>query len=129
MTTIDEMRQDVEKLLEQHASDPDDLHVHWIEDRNEAHALDPYEVGLFELHIPIIRSGLDYATCLHEIGHHKGRHQRSKNVATRERWAWQWARDHALVWTAEMEQDAQASLQWYEERKPSECQIIEPDRS
>jgi hypothetical protein len=111
--TIDEMRQRVEQLLAQIApGQPDDLHVHWINNRDDALALDPADVGLFELHLPIIQSALDYATCLHEIGHLKGRYQGRKHKSmTRERWAWQLrARKHARTWTAEMGRDAQQCL-------------------
>jgi hypothetical protein len=55
-------------------------------------------------------SSLSYATALHEIGHWKGRYQRSRNVIVRERWAWQWARKNALIWTRAMERDATMSL-------------------
>ena len=73
--------------------DEDDLHVHWIDDREEAMAINAAPV---EIHLPHIRSALDYATCLHELGHVSGRYQNSKSVKTRERWAWQYAREHAL---------------------------------
>jgi hypothetical protein len=52
---------------------------------------------------------------LHEIGHICGRYQKSAKVMTRERWAWDWARRSAHEWTQDMEQEAQASLEWYEE--------------
>src|SRR5262245_31749107 len=39
------------------------------------------------------------------IGHIKGRYQnRRHSLMVRERWAWQWARDNALIWTPRMEQ-------------------------
>jgi hypothetical protein len=86
----------------------DDLHVHWIDDREEAMAIT--DADPVEIHLPRIRSVLDYATCLHELGHVSGRYQGSKSSKTRERWAWRYAREHALVWTAEMEEDARASM-------------------
>jgi hypothetical protein len=57
-----------------------------------------------------IRSAVSYATALHEIGHHLGCHQLSPVKLTRERWAWQWARDNALIWTAAMERHATWAL-------------------
>jgi hypothetical protein len=83
--------------------------VTWIDDREQALAvLDGYHVC--EVSLPHIRSEPDYATCLHEIGHIRGRYQRSGKVSTRERWAWQWAREHALIWTPAMEQEAAAAF-------------------
>ncbi len=106
--------------------DEDDLHVHWIDDREEAMAINAAPV---EIHLPHIRSALDYATCLHELGHVSGRYQNSKSVKTRERWAWQYAREHALVWTAEMEEDARACLAGAatEFEAPVPAQIIRPE--
>ena len=60
--------------------------------------------------MPHIRSALDYATCLHELGHVNGRYQGSASSKTRERWAWRYARERALVRTAEMEEDAGGEL-------------------
>ena len=50
----------------------------------------------------------------------RGRHQQSRAVLTRERWAWQWARENALIWTDAMERVAIKALAWYEAkaRKP-----------
>lgn len=89
------------------------LQFFWIADRDEAMHVD---AGCDELHIPRVQSALDYATCLHEIGHMLGRHQRSKSTMVCERWAWQWAREQALAWTAEMEQDAQEAIAKGDER-------------
>lgn len=66
-----------------------------------------------ELYLPVVNSALDYATCLHEIGHVLGEDQSDVAVLTRERRAWDWARQNALFWSPEMEQDAQASIAWY----------------
>jgi hypothetical protein len=110
--TIDAMRAHIDRLIADlrvtrfHFAD--DLHVHWIDDREEAMVV--IDADPVEIHLPKIRSALDYATCLHELGHVSGRHQKSASSKTRERWAWQYARKHALVWTAEMEEDARASM-------------------
>jgi len=87
--------------------------VQWIEGREEARVVHDLGGQVLEIHLPIIRSQLDYATALHEIGHICGRYQglRYKNL-TRERWAWEWARCNALVWTRAMERDAQSTLRW-----------------
>ena len=71
---------------------------------------------VIEFNLPHIRSPISYATALHEIGHHYGRHQRSRNQMVRERWAWEWARHNALCWTPAMERDAIKSLAWYAAR-------------
>jgi hypothetical protein len=34
----------------------------------------------------------------------------------RERWAWDWPRKNALIWTDAMERHAAASLAWYAAR-------------
>jgi hypothetical protein len=69
-----------------------------------------------EIHTTPIRSAISYATALHEVGHCVGRHQQSRRVMVRERWAWQWARAHALFWTPAMERSAASALAWYEPR-------------
>jgi hypothetical protein len=107
--TIDALRAHIKQLIvdlrETRIPDEDAFHVHWINDGGEAMMIraDPVEV-----YLPQIRSMLDYATCLRELGHIGGRGQGSKNTKTRERWAWQYARETALVWTAEMEKLARA---------------------
>ena len=63
--------------------------------------------------IPPVRSANSYAVALHEIGHLLGRYQQSKSTMVREKWAWQWARENARVWTSGMEQFAKGSLAWY----------------
>ena len=103
--TIDEMQDHIDKLIAELRATrfplEDDFHVHWIDDPEGAFAItasDPVEI-----HIPRVRSVDSYVTCLHELGHVAGRYQRSRNGKTREYWAWRYAREHALSWTAEME--------------------------
>ena len=48
-----------------------------------------------------------------------GRYQRSRSSLTRERWAWDWARRHALIWTPATERTAAACLAWYGARERS----------
>jgi hypothetical protein len=89
-----------------------DIVVTWCERPNQAWASREIE----EVCIPPILSEISYATAMHEIGHLLGRHQDSERVLTRERWAWEWARKHALVWTNRMERTAVSSLDWYRAR-------------
>jgi hypothetical protein len=101
----------ISKLRQDRFPQPDDFHVDWYDgDRNDARVSD---IDPVELYLPKIHSELDYATCLHELGHICGRYQKSRYVLTRERWAWAWARKAALQWTPEMERDAQDSLLHY----------------
>jgi hypothetical protein len=69
-----------------------------------------------EIRIAPIRSSLSYAIALHEVGHMLGRHQQSRWVMVRERWAWNWARKNALFWSPAMEWTATDSLEWYRPR-------------
>jgi hypothetical protein len=79
----------------------------------------PYQAwsrsDLEEVSIPPIKSSASYATALHEIGHILGRHQKSNVLMVRERWAWQWARHNALVWTPDMEHFALRCLDFVAE--------------
>ena len=45
--------------------------------------------------------------------HLLGRHQNSRRVMVRERWAWRWARQHALIWTATVDRRIRDDLAWY----------------
>ena len=75
--------------------------------------------GLLEIQTPEIRGPVSYATALHELGHMFGRYQRSRPSLTRERWAWDWPRRHALIWTPATERTAAACLAWYGARERS----------
>src|SRR5215510_2202843 len=57
-----------------------------------------------------INSVISYAVALHEIGHIRGRFQRSSHSLVREQGAWAWARQNALVWTDRMERYAITAL-------------------
>jgi hypothetical protein len=50
---------------------------------------------------------------LHEIGHIRGRLQLSRSRVVRERWAWRWAEENALVWTPAMDRNRQRSMAFY----------------
>ena len=111
MTERDHIEQLIAELRRTRFPCADDLHVHWIDNRDAARAIS--DIDPVELYLPHIRSPEDYATALHELGHVCARYQKSSNVMTRERWAWDWARKKALDWTDAMESEAQASLQRY----------------
>ena len=92
--TLDAMRGHIDRLIANlrvtrfHFAN--DLDIRWIDDREEAMAIT--DADPVEIHLPRIRRTLDYATCLHELGHVSGRYQGSKSSKNRERWAWQYAR-------------------------------------
>ena len=66
-----------------------------------------------EITVAPIKSVVTYAVALHEIGHIRGRHQDSRRCMVRERWAWDWAKRNALIWTPRMARCAAESLRWY----------------
>ena len=96
------MREHIERLCHEHR-------IAWYQDVKRcerAWAVNECE----EIHTPPIRSAVAYATALHEIGHILGRHQDSRVVLVRERWAWRWARRHAIAWTRAMERSYSLTL-------------------
>jgi len=114
---IENMRQHIESLCVQHEIMWD---TKWVKDPNEAYSLRERDGGADEIQTPPITDEITYATALHEIGHILGCYQGSKNQMTRERWAWEWARRNALIWTPVMERDATRSLGWYAEQTRTE---------
>ena len=113
---IEAMRRHVEDLVASLSCADDYIEVRWIDRPMRAKA--SRDGG--EIIVPHIRSAISYATALHEVGHFLGRHQQSRNDLVRERWAWDWARRNALVWTPIMEQSAQPSLAWYAARNSAD---------
>jgi hypothetical protein len=87
--------------------------VLWCERTGQAYSLADCE----EVCIPRIKSPISYAIALHEFGHQLGRYQKSKRVLVREVWAWNWARQNALIWNERMEQRARLSLKYYQMRE------------
>lgn len=84
--------------------------VQWCDSPSTALALS----GELEfIRAPRIKSEIDYAVAMHELGHIKSSNEFSNQVE-RERAAWDWARNNALMWTARMEGYAAAALQGYE---------------
>ena len=104
---LDAMRQHFESLAAEHDIL---LDMRWVKRADRAYALRERDGASDEVQIAPIRSAITYATALHEIGHILGRYQDSHRSMTRERWAWQWARENAIVWTAAMERCAVQSL-------------------
>jgi hypothetical protein len=103
---VEAMRRHVAQVCSRH-----DLVVRWVSRPLKAHSFRKLE----EIWIVPIRSSLSYATALHEIGHVLGSHQGSKSVVIRERWAWEWARKNAIIWTDAMERHARECIRWYRE--------------
>jgi hypothetical protein len=98
---VEHMRRHIVELCETH-----DIEYLWCKRPADAWAdREHATVG-----IAPIRSKVSYATALHEIGHVRGRYQRSRDSMVRERWAWHWARANALIWTSRMERDRRRSL-------------------
>ena len=81
----------------------------WCRRPSQCHAL----IDRDEIRIVQIESRISYAAALHEIGHLRGRYQCSSSTLTRERWAWEWARANALIWTPVMENSAREAVKWY----------------
>jgi hypothetical protein len=81
----------------------------WCRRLSQCHALTDRD----EIRIVPIKSKISYASALHEIGHLRGRHQHSNSTLVRERWAWEWARTNALIWTPAMENSARKAVKWY----------------
>jgi hypothetical protein len=102
--------------LEQHflrLSSAEEIDIDWCERPSKALAVS----GEFDfIRAPRIKSLISYAVAMHELGHIKGRNQYSKNQIVRERWAWEWARRNAMLWTPRMERYAVASVRWYQRR-------------
>jgi hypothetical protein len=113
MMTVDDMQAHIDRFIAELRATrfplEDDFHVHWIENAEAALAITDGTVPV-EVHLPKVRSVEDYITCLHELGHVSGRYQRSRHSMTRERWAWQYAREQALDWAEEMENLARECL-------------------
>src|SRR5262249_41385169 len=105
--SVNDMRRHIEELLAR--LEHDNIRIVWIRRPARARVL-CFSGDVFELQLPPVRSAISYATALHEIGHVLGPHQNSRRAMVRERWAWQWARSLALVWTPTMECHAAKSL-------------------
>jgi hypothetical protein len=110
---LDNARSHIERLLAQiraDRSDDDGLMVIWIEDAEEAMVVCDLDGQAREICLPFVRSEVDYAVALHEIGHIRGRYQDSVRSMIRERWAWEWARRNTIAWTPAMERYALEAL-------------------
>ena len=82
--------------------------IEWAEAGYDAVA--NHDTGTIRIHP--ITSEAAYAIALHEIGHlRRGIHE---DKLVNERWAWEWARANALVWTPTMAREAERLLGHYE---------------
>jgi hypothetical protein len=104
MIPIADMADHVKSLCRSH-----DIGLFWCRRSDRSYSLRAHD----EITIAPVKSVVTYAVALHEIGHIKGRHQDSRRCIVRERWAWDWAKCNALVWTPRMARCAAESLQWY----------------
>jgi len=112
--TVADMRRHVEALASEHEILVDTRRV---KRADRAYALREADGGSNEVQIPPIRSAITYVTALHEIGHILGPHQSSRSSLVRERWAWRWARENAIVWTSGMQRTAARELAYCEENE------------
>jgi len=102
---LSKRRRHIDELVEHH-----EISVVAVRRMDDAYAMREADGGNDEIAIAPVRSAGSYPTALHEIGHILGRYQQSAVTMVRERWAWQWARDHAVAWTPTMERVAKSSL-------------------
>ena len=79
-----------------------EIRVWFIKKTGEAYGVRKVVGAAAEIRIVPVRSVVTYAAALHEIGYVIGRHH-SRRRMVREHWAWQWARENALVWSPRME--------------------------
>ena len=111
------MRAHIERLVAAHRIR---FSTHWVKRTDKAYSLREADGAADEVQTPPIRSALTYATALHEIGHIRGHCQTQQHrLLTREFWAWEWARQNALIWTPAMERSRRESLAWYAARERS----------
>lgn len=126
MSTIADLEQHFLRLCS-----AEEIEIDWCERPSKALAVS----GEFEfIRAPRIKSLISYAVAMHELGHIRGRNQRSKNQIVRERWAWDWARRNAMLWTPRMERYAVASVRWYQrqwirQRRPTPTTIAPAHRT
>jgi hypothetical protein len=109
MIRIADMVDHVKSLCRSH-----EIAIRWCQRSMQSHALRECD----EITIAPIKAVATYAIALHEIGHILGRHQQSNYTMVRERWAWQWAKRNALIWTPRMARCAADALQWYADHGP-----------
>jgi hypothetical protein len=102
---VKDMRRHVRDLCNKHG-----IAIYaWCRRPSQCHALTDRD----EIRIMPIESRISYVSALHEIGHLRGQYQCSNSTLTRERWAREWARANALIWTPVMENSARQAVNWY----------------
>jgi hypothetical protein len=108
--TLAAMQQHVKTLTE-----GQDITVRWIQRPGRGQSAREWR----ETFVAPVKSPISYIVALHEIGHLLGRHQGSSRVMVRERWAWKWARQNALIWAPAFDRYVSESLDWYASRARS----------
>jgi hypothetical protein len=108
--SVDAMRRHIAQLTSGFPPDAD-VRISRVKRLHQAKVLTDDYGDVLEMWLPTVRSVVSYAVALHEVGHMKSR---SRNEMVRERAAWQWAKDNALVWTPQMERRAAEALAWIE---------------
>src|SRR5262249_46450245 len=73
---------------------------------------------------PVVRSVITYAVAMHELGHVLGQQVNHPDDIVRERDAWEWARDNAVVWTAKMERLAAACMRRATEKWEASMRVM-----
>jgi hypothetical protein len=86
--------------------------IAWYQDVDQDRSFSVREFGV--ICTPPVAGSVVYAIALHVIGHIRGCYLASRRVIVRERWAGEWARRNARIWTPAMEQTMRHSLSWYE---------------
>lgn len=107
--TIQDMAEHVNALVRQH-----EIHVNYDSDECGLPEGGFAAIELWEIWIPTINFYKDYCTALHEIGHILGDQRWSNDRMTREKDAWTWAKENALSWTQDAQNDANDCLSYYE---------------
>src|SRR5262245_46798119 len=92
---VSQMREHVERTIREHG-----IIFRPIKDIRQSRCF-PWSGGAKPVvqFVPV-RGQVTYAIALHELGHALARQVNHPDDIVRERGAWEWARDNAIVWTA-----------------------------
>jgi len=110
-TTINWLREHIERLAAQHEI------IITIAPNARAFRKRFREREADEIEIQPITTLIRYAVALHEIGHIRGRYQDHHNEVVSERWAWEWARRNAVIWSPAMDRFAERALRGYQRHR------------
>src|SRR5579871_914004 len=117
--TITDLARHVRELGERY-----DIFIHYHNECEHARAFSFSN----EIETPFIVSYRTYAIAMHELGHLLG-HGQDRGCLSAERGAWTWARNHALMWTAEMQSEMDACQSWYKANRKTEHARWKADRN